>query len=490
MDSPAASVRLRSATGRAVVLATVLGSALAMLDATVVNIALPRIGEDLGASVAGLQWVLSGYTLTLASLILLAGALGDRLGRRKVFVWGTVWFAVASALCGLAPSIELLVAARVLQGVGAALLTPGSLALLSATIDPDDRGEAIGLWSGLGGVASAAGPLLGGWIVEVASWRAVFWLNLPLAAAVVWVAARHVPESRDPHPQGRLDLPGATLAALALASLTYGLIAGLWLAVVAGAGLLVAFVVVEVRSDNPLVPPSLFRSRVFTAANLVTLAVYAALGGVFFLLVLQLQLAVGFSPLAAGLATLPITVLMLLLSARAGRFAQHHGPRLPMTAGPLIAALGLVLMLRIGPGSSYLRDVLPGVIVFGLGLSALVAPLTGAVLASVSTDRAGIASGVNNAVARSSQLLAVAALPGLVGIAGTNYTDPQVFSHGFHVAMLICAALLVIGAAIAAVMIPAARPAAEPRDSIECQPHCDISAPALVPDDESSLEDR
>ncbi|TQF69054.1 MFS transporter [Rhodococcus spelaei] len=481
MDSPGATVHLRSSTGRAVVLATVLGSALAMLDATVVNIALPRIGEDLGASVAGLQWVLSGYTLTLASLILLAGALGDRLGRRKVFVWGTVWFALASALCGLAPTIELLVAARVLQGVGAALLTPGSLALLSATIDPDDRGAAIGLWSGLGGVASAAGPLLGGWIVEVSSWRAVFWLNLPLAAAVVWVAVRHVPESRDPHQQGRLDLPGAVLAALALAALTYGLIAGHWVAVVAGAALLLAFVLVELRTDNPLVPPSLFRSRVFAAANLVTLAVYAALGGVFFLLVLQLQLGAGFTPLASGLATLPITVLMLLLSARAGRFAQHRGPRLPMSVGPLIAAAGLLLMLRIGPGASYLRDVLPGVVVFGLGLSALVAPLTGAVLGSVSTDRAGIASGVNNAVARSSQLLAVAALPGLAGIAGTNYTDPQVFSHGFRVAMLICVGLLVIGAAIAAALIPAGAPAEEPRDSIECKSRCDISGPAVAP---------
>ncbi|MFC9789075.1 DHA2 family efflux MFS transporter permease subunit [Rhodococcus sp. NPDC127528] len=483
MDSPAATVRLRSATGRWVLLATVLGSSMAMLDSTVVNIALPRIGEDLGATVADLQWVLSGYTLALASLILLAGALGDRLGRRKVFVWGTVWFAVASLLCGVAPNIELLIAARILQGVGAALLTPGSLALLSAAIDPDDRGSAIGLWSGLGGVASAAGPLLGGWLVEAASWRAVFLLNLPLALAVVLVSARHVPESRDPLAHGRLDLPGAALAVLGLATLTYGLIAAQWEWAVGGAVLLVAFVLVEIRSENPLVPPSLFRSRVFTAANLVTLTVYAALGGVFFLLVLQLQLAVGFSPLASGLATLPITVLMLLLSARAGRFAQHHGPRLPMTVGPLIAAAGLLLMLRIGPGSSYVQDVLPAVVVFGLGLSALVAPLTGAVLGAVSTDQAGIASGVNNAVARTSQLLAVAALPGLAGIAGTNYTDPQTFSDGFHVAMLICTGLLLAGAAIAAVLIPAAKPVVEHPDSIECRPHCDVAAPVLVPDD-------
>ncbi|MGW6374649.1 MFS transporter [Rhodococcus sp. NPDC055112] len=481
MDALGATVRLRSTKGRWVVLATVLGSALAMLDATVVNIALPRIGEDLDTDVAGLQWVLSGYTLTLASLILLAGALGDRLGRRKVFIWGTVWFAASSLLCGLAPSIELLVLARILQGVGAALLTPGSLALLSAAIDPDDRGAAIGLWSGLGGVAGAIGPLLGGWIVEVSSWRVVFLINLPLAVAVVWVAARHVPESRDPHAHGRLDVLGAALAALALGALTYGLIGGRWAPVVLGLLLFAAFVVVERRSDNPLVPPALFRSRVFVAANLVTLTVYAALGGVFFLLVLQLQLVAGYSPLASGLATLPITALMLVLSSRAGRFAQHHGPRLLMTVGPLLAATGLLLMLRIGPGSSYLTDVLPGVIVFGLGLSALVAPLTAAVLTSVSTDRAGIASGVNNAVARSSQLLAVAALPGLAGIAGSGFADPEVFSHGFDVAMLICAGLLALGAVLAAAMIPAGVPGVVDEQSVACRPHCDIAAPAVQP---------
>lgn len=483
------TVPLRSSTGRAVVLTTVLGSSLAMLDATVVNIALPRIGEDLGASIAGLQWVLSGYTLTLASLILVAGALGDRLGRRRVFVWGTVWFTIASIVCALAPTVELLVAARILQGVGAALLTPGSLALLSATIDPDDRGAAIGLWSGLGGVASAAGPLVGGWLVEVASWRAVFWLNVPLAVAVVWTAVRHVPDSRDPHAHGRLDLPGTVLGALALAVLTYGLIAGHPVSMVVGVVVFAAFVVAERRSPNPLVPPSLFRSRVFTAANLVTLAVYAALGGVFFLLVLQLQIVSGYSPVASGLATLPITVLMLLLSSRTGRWAQHHGPRLPMTVGPLVGAAGLLLMLRIGPDASYLADVLPAVLVFGLGLSALVAPLTGAVLGAVSTDRAGVASGVNNAIARTAQLLAVAALPGLAGI--TDSTDPVVFDDGFGTAMLICAALMIVGSVLAAVLVPAmAAPAPRDDESIECQPHCDVSAPALAPSGDSDQRER
>ncbi|RMB77599.1 DHA2 family efflux MFS transporter permease subunit [Rhodococcus sp. SBT000017] len=468
----AEGIALSSPRGRWIVAATVLGSALAMLDATVVNIALPAIGRDLGSGVTGLQWTLSGYTLTLASLILLGGSLGDRLGRRRVFVWGTVWFAAASVLCGLAPSIEVLIAARLLQGVGAALLTPGSLALISASIKAEDRGAAIGLWSGLGGVASAVGPLLGGWLVDAVGWRSVFLINIPLAVVVVWVAAKHVPESRDPHASGRLDVPGAVTVAAALGLLTYGLIESHTLALALGVVAAGVFVVIERRSHDPLVPPSLFVSRVFLAANLVTFAVYAALGGVFFLLVLQLQFAVGYSPIAAGVATLPITALMLVLSARAGRIAGRIGPRVPMTVGPLLSALGLLLMLRIGPGSTYATDVLPAVLVFGLGLSTLVAPLTGAVLGAVSTDRAGIASGVNNAVARTSQLLAVAALPALAGITGSDYAAPEVFSDGFHTAMLMCAGLLVIGAAIAAALI---RGTGE--DASNCPPHCDIGSP-------------
>lgn len=480
MTAPA--LQLKSPRGRWVVAATVLGSSLAMLDGTVVNVALPRIDEDLGAEVAGLQWVLSGYTLTLASLILFGGALGDRVGRRRVFVWGTVWFAGASALCALAPNVTILVAARLLQGVGAALLTPGSLAIISASFDEEDQGAAIGLWSGLGGVAAAVGPLLGGWLVEVAGWRSVFLINLPLAVAVVWVSARHVPETRDPHPPERLDVLGSALAALALGALTYGLIETAVWAVIAGLVLMAAFVVVERRSRYALVPGSLFASRVFVAANLVTLAVYAALGGVFFLLLLQLQIVSGYSPLAAGVASLPITILMLLLSSRAGRWAQIHGPRTPMTVGPLLGAGGLLLMLRIGPGASYPTQVLPAVLVFGLGLSALVAPLTAAVLGSVSSDQAGIASGVNNAVARTSQLLAVAALPALAGIGADALADPAAFASGFRVAMLICAGLLLIGAVLSAVMIPRKAAAEETAgESVACQPHCDVTAPAVQP---------
>ncbi|WP_280476633.1 MFS transporter [Nocardia asiatica] len=471
--------RLRSGTGRWILVATILGSSVASLDATVVNIALPRIGESLETDVAGLQWTLNGYTLTLASFILLGGSLGDKLGRRRVFVWGTVAFAIASVLCGAATTIEMLVAARILQGVAGAMLTPGSLALISSSIDQRDQGAAIGLWSGFGGVAGALGPFLGGWLIELAGWRAIFFLNVPLAVVVVLVALRHVPESRDPNAATRLDVPGALVVALALGALTLGLIDTMPLLIVAGVGLLGAFVLIELRGDHPLVPPSLFGSRVFTAANLVTFAVYAALGGVFFLLVLELQLVAGYSPLMSGVATVPVTLIMLLLSAPAGRWAQVHGPRIPMTAGPLFAAAGLVLLLRIGPDTTYLIDVLPGVLVFGLGLAVLVAPLTGAVLGAVPAGEAGIASGVNNAVARTAQLLAVAALPGLAGISGA-LGDPAAFDEGFATAMWLCVGLLVLGAALAAVLLrPQRRPAT--LDNVDCMPQCAVAGPALAP---------
>ncbi|WP_433625960.1 MFS transporter [Nocardia sp. CA-120079] len=495
--------RLGSATGRWILLATILGSSVASLDATVVNIALPRIGESLDTDVAGLQWTLNGYTLTLASFILLGGSLGDHLGRRKVFVWGVIGFALASVLCGAAVNIEMLVVARILQGVAGAMLTPGSLALISSSIDQRDQGAAIGLWSGFGGVAGALGPFLGGWLIELAGWQSIFFINVPLAVVVVLVTLRHVPESHDPNASARLDVPGAAVVAMALGALTFGLIDAMPLLVVVGLLLLTVFVVIEIRSDHPLVPPSLFAGtfspgagpsvvteatssgpvasggRVFTAANLVTLAVYAALGGVFFLLVMQLQLVAKYTPLMSGVATVPVTLIMLVLSAPAGRWAQVHGARVPMTVGPLLAALGLVLLLRIGPDTTYLTDVLPGVLVFGLGLSVLVAPLTGAVLGAVPASEAGIASGVNNAVARTAQLLAVAALPGLAGISG-SLGDPTEFDRGFGVAMWICVGLLVAGALIAAVLLRAPRRAAT-LDNVDCMPQCGVAGPALAP---------
>lgn len=447
---------------RWVLVATVLGSGLAFIDATVVNVALPHIGDDLGAGIGGLQWTISAYTLTLASLILLGGSLGDRFGRRRVFVVGIVWFALASLLCGVAPDIRTLVLARALQGVGGALLTPGSLAILQSSFRQEDRARAIGAWSGLGGIAGAAGPFLGGWLVQAASWRFVFLINLPLAAVVVTVAVRHVPESRDPLASRRLDVPGAVLGAVGLGSLTYGLIAwqsqGLSSLVVLGSLAVAAvglggFLVRERFAREPMLPLGIFGSGLFSAANAVTFAVYAALGGVFFLLVLQLQVVAGFSPLAAGTSLLPVTALLLLLSARAGGLAQRIGPRLPMTLGPLLAAVAVAGLSRIGPHTSYVVDVLPWALLFGLGLSLTVAPLTATVLGAAPDRHAGLASGVNNAVARVGGMLAVAALPLVAGLSGGAYADPALLDPAFRTAMIVCVVLLAGGGLLAAVTI-------------------------------------
>jgi EmrB/QacA subfamily drug resistance transporter len=499
----AEAIRMGTARGRWILLTTVLGSGLAMLDATVVNIALERIGADFGASFAALQWTVNGYTLTLAGLILLGGSLGDRLGRRRIFLVGVVWFALASALCGLAPSMELLIAGRALQGVGGALLTPGSLALISASFHGADRAAAIGAWSGLGGVAGAVGPFLGGWLVEW-TWRAVFLINLPLAVVIVVVALRHVPESSDPQAQqnpslgNRLDVPGTVLAVAGLAALTWALTAAgeegsKVPAIVAGAvGVLVlaAFVVVERRSRAPLVPGELFASARFTGTNIITLLVYGALGVNFLLVVLQLQIVAGFSPLAAGTAMLPITVIMLLLSARSGRLSQRIGPRWPMTIGLLLAATAMLLLRRIGPDSSYVVDVLPPVALFGLGLAGTVAPLTATVLDAADDRHVGIASGVNNAIARAAGLLAVALIPAVAGISGQDYTDPPSFAAGFRTAMAIAAGLLVAGAVLSAVLLrprrtpdPAADPGAPARFPTESCSHCGVSAPQQYPRD-------
>ncbi len=471
---PSGGVRLDEPAGRWVLLATVLGSGMAMLDATVVNIALPAIGRDLDAGLAGLQWTVNGYTLTLAALILLGGSLGDRYGRRRVFVAGIVLFALASLLCAVAPTIGLLVAARALQGIGGAMLTPGSLALIAASFDPADRGRAIGAWSGLGGIAGAAGPFIGGYLIEALSWRWIFLLNLPLAVVVVAVAARHVPESNDPDAVPHLDLAGAALGALGLGAVTYALITAgeqgassvVVLLGAAGVASLGGFVLNERRSNHPMMPLEVFASKQFSAANLVTFAVYAALGGVFFLLILHLQVVADFSPLAAGTALLPVTVLMLLGSARVGALAERIGPRLPMAAGPLVSAVGLLLMLRIGADASYLLDVLPAVTVFGLGLTLTVAPLTTTVLAAASTRHAGVASGVNNAVARVAALLAVAVLPLLTGLSEQDYRDPVQFGNAFDVAMLVSAGLLVAGGLLAATTIDnCLRPSAVPDEA-------------------------
>jgi EmrB/QacA subfamily drug resistance transporter len=491
-------VRLASAQGRWVLTTAVLGSGMALLDSTVVNVALPRIGEDLDADLAVLQWTVTAYLLTLSSLILLGGALGDRYGRRRIFVIGVVWFAAASLLCGLAPGAGVLIAARALQGVGGALLTPGSLALIQAVFHPDDRARGVGAWSGLGGVAAAVGPFVGGWLVDGPGWRWVFFLNVPLAAVCVPVALRHVPETRERDARGRggFDVRGAVLGALALAGVTYALIAapgrgtapGVLVPAVAGVLLGVVFVRVEGRRADPMLPPAIFRIRLFSAINAVTVCVYAAFSGFFFLSVLQLQVVAGYSAVQAGTALLPTTVLMLLLSARSGELGERIGPRIPLTVGPLLCAAGMLLMLRVGREASYFADVLPAMVVLGAGMVTLVAPLTATVLASVDVDRAGLASGINNAAARAAGLMAVAALPLLAGMGPEAYRSAEEFATTFRRAMPLCAGVLVAGALIAwSTVRPAAlrgpEPAPEKRCHPECAYHCGVSAPPLDPGD-------
>jgi EmrB/QacA subfamily drug resistance transporter len=455
------AVRLSTPAGRWIVLACVLGSGIAGIDSTVVNIALPSIGRDFGVGFAALQWTVTAYTLTLASLILLGGSCGDRFGRRRVFTIGVVWFAIASVACAAAPNVGWLIAARGVQGVGGALLTPASLAIIQATFDDADRTKAIGTWAGLSGTSTAIAPFLGGWLIAAGSWRWVFLINVPIAAAVL-VATRHIPETRQKGASTRIDLGGALLGAAGLGGITAGTIAAsshaLTSVSVLGPGLagvvgLAAFVAVERRNSDPMLPLSLFRSRQFSAANAVTLLLYGAITGATLLLVVELQTVSGFSALLAGLAVLPITVVMLLLAARFGGLAQRIGPRLPMTAGPLIASVGLALLTRIPLQATYLRDVLPAVVVFGLGLAVFVAPLTAAVLAAVPTTQAGIASGVNNAVARTASLLAIATIPVVTGLTGETYNRPELFLPAFRTALWICVALMLCGGVLAALTI-------------------------------------
>jgi EmrB/QacA subfamily drug resistance transporter len=472
---------------------------MAFLDGTVVNIALPEIGRDLDASTSALQWIANGYLLTLASLILLGGSLGDRQGRRRIFTLGVALFTGASLLCAIAPTSDLLIVARLLQGIGGALLTPGSLALIEASFRPEDRARAIGAWSGLAGVSTALGPLLGGWLIESISWRAIFLINLPIGALVIVLTRRHVPESKDPTATGRLDYLGAVLAALGLAGTTYALIQGpdkgmsgaIVVTALGGLACLAAFLVHERRTPNPMMPPSMFASQQFSAANLVTFVVYAALGGVFFLLVSFLQITMGYSPIAAGAASLPITALMLVFSARAGMLARRIGPRIPLTIGPLIIAAGLLLMMRISPGDSYVEAVLPAVVVFGIGLTLVVAPVTATVLAAADSRRSGIASGINNAVARVGSLVAVAALPLAVGLTGDQFYDPVSMEDGFHMSVVICAALCVVGAVIAWALIRSDLLSADELREQEPERYsCDICGTRLEPEHQHEHELR
>jgi len=439
-------VRFGTASARWIIAAAVLGSGIAFLDGTVVNVALPAIADDLDSDVAGLQWVLNGYLVTLTALLLFAGALGDRYGRKRVFLGGLVAFTAASVLCALAPNVALLAAARALQGIGGAFLVPGSLAIIGSVFDSEDRGRAVGAWSGLTGIATAIGPFAGGWLIDAASWRFVFLINVPLAAIAFVITTRHVPESvvESCAPP---DVAGAVLASAGLGALCWGLIERNVFAGLLGGVALVAFVVVEARGASPMLPLGLFRSRQFSGANATTLAVYAGLGVAFFLLVVQFQFAMGYSALEAGAALLPVTVLMLFLSSRFGALAQRIGPRLPMTSGAIVVAVGFAMFTRAGPGSSYVTTVLPAALVFGLGLASVVAPLTATVLASVPDAQMGVASGVNNAVARLAGLLAVATMPAAVGLDTGDAPGP--LSDAVGTAMWASAALCAAGGVIA-----------------------------------------
>jgi EmrB/QacA subfamily drug resistance transporter len=438
-------VRLNSAQGRWIVAATVLGSGIAFLDGTVVNVALRAIAEDFDTNTHALQWTIDAYLVTLTALLLLGGSVGDLFGRKRVFLMGLVAFTAASVLCAAAPTATWLSLGRAAQGVGGAFLVPGSLAIIASSFD-EDRSRAIGAWSGLTGVAAALGPFLGGWLVDAVSWRLVFLINVPLAAVTIWLTARHVPESRS-HVTARPDWLGAGLASAGLAVLCWGLIEQSLPAGLIGAALLVVFVIVESRLAAPMLPLGLFKRRQFTGANLTTLAVYWALGGAFFLLVLELQIALGYSALEAGSSLLPVTVLMLLLSSRAGALAQRIGPRLPMTVGPIVVGFGMLLFIRVEPGTSYWSTVFPGAVVFGLGLACTVAPLTATVLAAVDADDLGIGSGVNNAVARLAGLLAVAVLPSLVAF--DTDASATALSDAVSDAMMISAFVAFAGGVIA-----------------------------------------
>jgi EmrB/QacA subfamily drug resistance transporter len=408
---------------RLTLVATILGSTIVFLDSTVVNVALPAIAEGLDAGLAGQQWVVEAYMLTLVALLLVGGSLGDQFGRRRMFVGGLVAFGATSVLCAVAPTVEFLVAARALQGVAGALLVPGSLAIVAATFEGEARGKAVGTWTAWTGIATVFGPAAGGGLIDLVSWRAIFWINLPLIALTVWLCLRAVEESRDPEAFRGIDWTGIALSAAGLGGPVFALIEQpthgwgdplVWPPLVAGIACFALFLIHEARARHPMLDLGLFRIRNFAVANATTLAAYAGLIGGLFFVTLFLQQVVGYTALEAGLATTPISVLLFVLSPRFGRLASGTGPRLPMTAGPIVAGLGLLLMLRIGADADYLADVLPGVLVFGLGLAATVAPLTATVLDAVPEHRVGIASGVNNGVSRVAGLLAIAILGAVI----------------------------------------------------------------------------
>jgi EmrB/QacA subfamily drug resistance transporter len=444
---------------RLVLIATILGSSVVFLDSTVVNLALPKIASSLNAPFSALQWITDGYMLSLSALILLGGSLGDIFGRKKIYIGGLIGFAVSSLLCAVSVSATMLIIARVIQGIFGALVTPGALSIINTNFDRSERSQAIGQWTAWTSIFFIIGPLVGGVILGIASWRWIFLINLPLGALCLFLALPSIRESKDQNPR-KVDPIGAILAALALAGFSYGLIEGParhWpaatiLSLVAGLLLSVAFIWFENRTPDPMVKLSLFKSRNFSGANVMTFAMYGALSGFTFALVIYLQTTLHYSSLKAGLSLLPVSILMFLFAGRVGRLSGRLGPRRFMTVGPIIAGLGIAAFYSLSPGDSYLLHVLPGAIIFGIGLVLTVAPLTTTVMTSVDEVNSGIASGINNAVSRAAGLIIIAGL-GLLGS-----------SNFYHFSIALCA-VLAIGAGLISYLyiMPLAKPSSTVR---------------------------